>query len=290
MDSFDFIKVKQSAWARRKGYKPVARAIPDSGEKNFLPDLTDNLYKPSGKAISYNQLKYGNYRNDTEVRLADLKCLHSSAALAFNLFQYWLGKDIRQLLIALRQIRKDNKAYHDIETIEYEKRFEISDDKTKFRVAQNIDVFISISSIGLLAVESRLAEPYYSGTPEGLSQDYVNEASFWKNLPHLRELTKQISPKNRIFQHFNAAQTIKHILGLQKACRKRPFCLLYLWYEVPGESGINHRKEIEKFAKIAKKDKVKFRHATYQEIIMKLMKECYEENKDYLDYLTDRYL
>ena len=51
-----------------------------------------------------------------------------------------------------------------------------------------------------------------------------------------------------------------------------------------------HRKEIEQFAEIAQRDNIKFSHITYQEVIMKLSKEFYEGNEDYLNYITDRYL
>lgn len=57
-----------------------------------------------------------------------------------------------------------------------------------------------------------------------------------------------------------------------------------------GEDGVEHRKEIEQFAEIARRDNVRFNHVTYQEVIMKLSKDCYEGNENYLDYLTDRYL
>ena len=57
-----------------------------------------------------------------------------------------------------------------------------------------------------------------------------------------------------------------------------------------GKDGFAHRREIEQFAEIARKDNVKFSHVTYQEVIMKLSKEFYEGNESYIDYLTDRYL
>ena len=57
-----------------------------------------------------------------------------------------------------------------------------------------------------------------------------------------------------------------------------------------GKEGVEHRKEIEQFAEIARKDHVKFSNVTYQEVIMKLLKEFYEGNENYLNYITDRYL
>lgn len=71
---------------------------------------------------------------------------------------------------------------------------------------------------------------------------------------------------------------------------KRNFHLLYLWYDVIGKEGVEHRKEIEQFAEIAKRDNVKFSHITYQEVIIKLFEEFYKGNESYCDYLTERYL
>jgi hypothetical protein len=104
------------------------------------------------------------------------------------------------------------------------------------------------------------------------------------------ELAKEISPDNNKFHYLDAAQLIKHILGLKKNLNKSDFRLLYLWYDVIGQDGAEHRKEIEQFAEIAKKDNIKFSHITYQEVIMKLSKEFYVGNEKYCDYLTDRYL
>lgn len=71
---------------------------------------------------------------------------------------------------------------------------------------------------------------------------------------------------------------------------KSGFRLLYLWYDVIGQDGAEHRKEIEQFVEIAKRDNVKFSHITYQEAIMKLTQEFYVGNEKYCYYLTDRYL
>ena len=39
---------------------------------------------------------------------------------------------------------------------------------------------------------------------------------------------------------------------------------------MPGQDGCGHRAEIEEFAKIAKKDNIKFHSVNYQELIVKL--------------------
>ena len=180
--------------------------------------------------------------------------------------------------------------------IKFEERFEISEDKSLFPHSPNIDIVIE-TGLSDIAIESKFTEPYGGRKHEGLKQKYMEDVSFWDGLPNLYELAKEISPDNNKFQYLDVAQLIKHILGLKKRCEKqnlkrkiRGFRLLYLWYDVIGEDGVKHRKEIEQFAKIVKKDNIKFSHVTYQEVITKLADKFYEGNECYCDYLTNRYL
>jgi uncharacterized tellurite resistance protein B-like protein len=79
-------------------------------------------------------------------------------------------------------------------------------------------------------------------------------------------------------------------LGLKNRYEKKSFRLLYLWYDVLGEDGYIHRKEIEKFTEFAKTDNVKFSSISYQELITFMADNYYETNEKYIDYITDRYL
>lgn len=51
---------------------------------------------------------------------------------------------------------------------------------------------------------------------EDSNKKYVENLSFWNGLPNLYELAKEISPDDTKFQYLDAAQLIKHILGLKK--------------------------------------------------------------------------
>ena len=46
MTGLELIKSKQQNWAKRQGFELVGGTIPDRGEKNYLYDLTDNLFEP----------------------------------------------------------------------------------------------------------------------------------------------------------------------------------------------------------------------------------------------------
>ena len=220
-----------------------------------------------------------------------MKALHSSSALPVNVFQYWQNKDIYPIAYACKLCARREVAENisEINGILFEQKFEISQDKNLFPRSPNLDIIIENSKKGIYAIESKFTEPYKK-KQKGLSDRYTSDESFWKDITHLQDLAKEISPDKNDFVHLDAAQLIKHILGLKKQLGRSGFTLLYLWYDVIGNDGLEHRKEIEKFAEIAKKDNIKFRHITYQEVIINLSKEFYVGNEDYINYLIDRYL
>jgi len=289
MDGLEFIKFKQQNWASRKGFKLVGGTIPNRGEKNYLPDLTDNLFEQLSKeSLDCFNSGNGNETKDSKTQLAKMKALHSSSAIVVNLFQYWQKKDVYPIVYACRLCSKSRSNF--THKIKFEEKFEISNDKSIFPYSPNIDVVIDGLHPLVYAIESKFTEPYNSRKHEGISQKYIDNASFWNGLSNLYELAKEICPDNNKFHYLDAAQLIKHILGLKKKHNKNGFRLLYLWYDVIGEEGVEHRKEIEQFAEIVKKDNIKFSHITYQEVIMKLSKEFYSGNENYCDYLIERYL
>lgn len=251
MNGLDFIKSKQQSWAKRKNFNLPGSTIPNKGEKNYLYSLADNLFEPLSKEnLDSYNSDDGNETKDSKTRLAKMKVLHSFSAIVVNLFQYWQGKDVCPILNACKLTSRTTK------------------------------VGYLIKNIGSVS-------------------------------PEKYELAKEISPNDTKFQYLDAAQLIKHILGLKKNSDeynsnivqkhhieegkrnlvfKRNFHLLYLWYDVIGKGGSEHRKEIEQFAEIVQKDNIKFSHITYQEVVARLSKEFYDGNEAYCDYLTDRYL
>jgi len=83
---------------------------------------------------------------------------------------------------------------------------------------------------------------------------------------------------------------VKHILGLKEKYGKNRFRLLYLWYDCMGNESAKHREEVEEFARIAKADSIRFHSLSYQELIFKLSKEHRDSHRDYIQYISSRYL
>lgn len=310
MNGLEYIKSKQHSWANRKKIELLGATIPNKGEKNYLEKLADNLFQPlTRETLSQFNNGDGNEIADSKSRLAKMKALHSSSAIVVNLFQYWNDKDVYPIIFACKLCSKqpsgvdvmyENTGSNNpkifsasrnplANKIKFEGKFKISSDTKTFPFPPNIDIVIGSFQPIIYAIESKFSEPY-SGKPKGISQKYLDNTLFWNGLPELYNLAKEISPDNNKFKYLDAAQLLKHILGLKTNHSKSGFRLLYLWYDVLGQDGVEHRNEIEQFAKVAKKDNIKFSHITYQEVIIKLSNNFYSENKNYCDYLTDRYL
>jgi hypothetical protein len=86
------------------------------------------------------------------------------------------------------------------------------------------------------------------------------------------------------------AQLVKHLLGLKEKFDKNKFRLLYLWYDTIGLESAKRHKEIEEVTKITKADGVYFHDMSYQDLIIKLSEEYRGTHKDYIDYISERYL
>ncbi|WP_417873604.1 PGN_0703 family putative restriction endonuclease [Xanthomarina gelatinilytica] len=291
MNGKKYIQLKQQNWAKRNGLELVGGTKPNRGEKNYVANLTSNIYNQHLSLETQQNFKEGdgNETKDNKSNLSKMKALHSSSALPVNVFQYWQEKDVSPILSACRLI---NRRPFNSDTlpnaVRFEQKFEIDEDKKLYPMKPNLDVVIKNNN-KVYAIESKFTEPYKK-KQKGLRKVYTLKKSLWKGITHLQELANKISPDNNEFKYLDAAQLIKHTLGLKKAYNESGFTLLYLWYDVIGKDGAAHREEIEQFAATAKKDKVEFRQITYQEVIINLSKEFYDGNEDYVNYLTNRYL
>ena len=77
---------------------------------------------------------------------------------------------------------------------------------------------------------------------------------------------------------------------MKEAFGKNKFRLLYLWYDTIGSESAKHHKEIEEFIKTTKDDSIHFHTMSYQDLIIKLAKKYRDTHKNYIDYISGRYL
>lgn len=218
-----------------------------------------------------------------------MQAVHSSSAIGVNIFQYWqkIGR-LPEIAAACGFCRKGNKIS---QKIVFEDKYPI--DGKRFRFAPNIDVLIHNSDsvkVKRFAVECKFSEAYSSHGHSGLKEEYLKLNSIWNDIPSLHGLAKLICPDDKKFFHLHPAQLIKHILGLKAHFGKEGFRLLYFWYDVLGEEGATHKKEISTFIERTLADGIKFHALSVQKLIVALSNEYRSDHPEYIQYISERYL
>ena len=292
----DYIKLRQRLWGQRRGL-PLIHRRSAKGQPGYTQSVDENLFQRLSDRAR-RQFEDGDGRElGTKGRPGNMQALHSSSAIACNVFHYWqrladLG-DVAGIepIAAACGLPKPKQA----KSISFEAKRRVLDepDRKKFPKDPNLDVVVEYRSGTEVGIECKFTEAYPRGRRPDLKAAYLQHKELWEGLPETRKLAKNISSDDERddapFHYLGAAQLIKHILGLKRRSgRKRP-CLLYLWYDVPGEEGVDHQNEIEEFKKVVVADGVWFRAMTYQKLIQSLA-EHRGRHPAYVDYLAERYL
>jgi hypothetical protein len=287
----EYVIEKQVLWARRRGIglggpfryavSPIER---ERGRKVWVHALEDNLFEPlTTEARKAFESADGGELYADEPGRGNMYALHSSSAVACNLFHYWhrLG-EIGPIL------RACGLPSTGASSLDFEAKLPIAEHFTR---PPNVDSAVTYRAgrLKVAAIECKFCEPY--GRPHaGLDPAYLELEDHWTQLPHTRRLAATISPDDQRFERFHAAQVVKHILGLMRAHGTDGFRLLYLWYDAFGTEAVGHRQEVEEFAATAREDGVAFQATTYQDVIVRLARGERANHQSYIDYMVERYL
>jgi hypothetical protein len=273
--------VLQSLIGRQKEWS--ASASVDMERPEYTATLAGNLFRPlSSNSLSALGRGQGGElgRRNAGATPPKFHALHSSSALAANVFDYWQGKNLSVLTTALLSPNQ-------LESIEVEVPF-----ATGYGFPCNLDVVLEASSNDwVLAIESKFTEPYRGSKPE-LKLGYVpiGSDSAWKKLglDNCDRIARDLQVNPKRFQFLDAPQLLKHILGLHRKTLGS-FRLLYLYYGVNGEAGNTHSAEVDEF-KGSVGNEIDFDSITYQDLV-RLIRESLDNasHRDYLDYLKHRY-
>lgn len=286
----DYIISKQIEWAKNRGI-PLTGKKGARGRQAYTLTLAQNLFEPLAPE-NRAQIGAGNGQElvGAPGSPAKMQALHSSSALGVNIFQYWQQRGLLdEAAAACGFCRKGSQV---TESLVFEDKVPI---RSYFSAPPNIDVVFhnnASSPYQLFAVECKFSESYGSRHHDGMGSVYLREKALWEGLPALAALAREISPEDSRYAYLHAAQLIKHILGLREAVKgtRKKFRLLYLWYDVLGKEGGDHRAEVADFTEVARADGIPFHAMTYQELIIKLAKGHRSEHPAFIAYLTDRYL
>ena len=286
MNAFDYILSKQIQWVHRNNITLTGSKGDGCGRQAYTKNFNDNLFEPLILEVKsdFEEADGGELTGNP----CKMQAVHSSSALGMNIFQYW--KRINQvpaIATACRLCYRNNNTSQDIN---FEVKYPISG---KFPRSPNIDVVINNSSesrFKVFAIECKFTEAYSLRNHSGINPKYIELDKIWDDIPNFLEFAKTISPDDNRFTHLHPAQLVKHILGLKEKFGKKKFRLLYLWYDTIGPESAKHHKEIEEFIKITKTDGLYFHAMSYQDLIIKLTKNYRDLHRDYIDYITGRYL
>jgi hypothetical protein len=273
MSSKTELLLQQRKWAESRGLKPDTRG--------YLPDVASNLLRPINlKTKSAFENGSGSELQDTPTRQAKMKALHSSSALAVNVFDSWVSRDKSALQAAL-QIDTA------ISTIAFEAQFPTG----LMGNPPNLDVALELSDGFVIGIESKFSEWL---SPKSVSKDpfkskyFPEGAGLWeqKGLPGSQELAGQMNSGATRFRYLDAAQLLKHALGMATQLGDR-FSLYYMYLELPGKESSIHVEEVRQFASFVGAE-LGFKAITYQQLLSSLQHEQGADS-EYLDYLRKRY-
>ena len=265
---------KQRNWALQVGAMPDARG--------YLSTVEENLFRPmSRRTHDAFRNGSGSELSDSARRSAKMKALHSSAVLVVNVFDYWIDQDLDHLVASL-----DLKAA--AHSIEFEAQFPTGLTGNP----PNLDIALRHESGLVVGVESKFTEWLTPKSPrkEHFKAKYFSHGTeLWTSvgLPRAQALASALRNGEASFRYLDAAQLLKHALGLATGHRGL-FSLYYLFYDVAGHESSIHQQEVERLEHEIGQD-VAFHWCTYQEVFRRLAQAVEPKHGAYVGYLRQRY-
>jgi len=261
---------RQKHWAAERSIKTDAQG--------YTLTLAGNLFQPLSEGARASFLKGSGDELGTEGKRGKMQALHSSSALAVNVFDYWREHSRDPLQTALDL----NQAIH---TIDFERTF-----PTGLRgVPPHLDVTLTLEDGSIIAIESKFLEAYpaRNGGRSWRNAYFPDQEGLWETaeLPGCQMTAEALRAGELQYRHLDAPQLLKHALGLAHTVR-RDFSLWYLWYDVGGEEGATHGAEIDDLAQRADAT-LGFRAMTYRELFDRLAAAGADDG--YLQYMVERY-
>jgi hypothetical protein len=278
----------QRRWATAHGLYPDARG--------YLDKVDDNLRQAlSARALAAFEAGGGAELNDRPGLPAKMKALHSSAALVVNVFDYWSECDrdgdgngefaARPLCEALTQAL-------DLDAeLRLPLRFEAQLPTGLPGNPPNLDVLLELTNGVSVGIESKFTEwltAKRTNRPPFRPKYFEQGAKPWtrSGMPHCQALVRDMLSGSERFRTLDAAQLLKHALGLA-AHNPGRFSLIYLYFDWPCPAAEAHRYELARFGERIGAE-IGFRALTYQDFFGRLARSC-AVDAGYLEYLEARY-
>jgi hypothetical protein len=285
MTSGQFIQRKLQAWAARNGI-PLQGSAGERGEPNYTHSVEENLFGgellPMVRA-SFERGAGGELRGASPT----MSALHSSAAMAVNLFQYWVQNGDLAALAGILDVPAG-----DISDAVFEDCFPVCDDwKTRgFKEPPHLDFALRYRDGGRVGIECKLFEPYGRLGHQPLRPAYLGLADSWRDIPACQALAEELSRGPAGFHRLGVSQLLKHFLGLKFGVPTGKARLIYLYCDAIGHEANEHRRELEQFQELVQADSFLFTPLSVQEFILRAVRRARTRHAEYVDYIAERYL
>ncbi len=249
--------------------------------RGYLSSYQLNLFRPlNQKSLEAFNRGSGSELKDTPRKPAKMRALHSSSALAVNVFDTWMDRNASPLLSVLN-----------LEPGEVDVHFEEQYPTGLPGNPPNLDVVLRRSGGHVIAIESKFTEwltPKAKKAPPLKDKYFPKGAGVWEQvgLPRKQQFAAALHAGEVVFRHLDAPQLIKHSLGLATHLG-RDFSLLYVFYDADGVEGEVHRSEISIFAAQVGSE-FGFQAISYQQVFPELAAR-HDAPEEYLSYLKARY-
>jgi hypothetical protein len=204
MSSRTNIQAKQKAWAQARGLL--------ADERGYLPTYTENLFEPlSREGTTCFSNGSGNELLARDGTPAKMCALHSSSALAINVFHHW-SQSPDSVLNAL-----------DLRTGGREVKFEAQFPTGLPGNPPNLDLCVWRTDASLVGIESKFTEwlTAKAASKELFKPKYFPpDRALWTSydLPACQRVAQALVRQELAFRYLDAPQLLKHALGL--ACSK----------------------------------------------------------------------
>lgn len=264
------IKASQRSWAAR-------RSITVDGD-GYVLALNDNLFQPLSTCARREFEQGDGAELGDRNRRGKMQALHSSSALASNVFDYWRGRDTEPLATALG-IRPH------VCRIAFEEKLPTGVGPR----SPNLDVVLDSADATLVGVESKFAEVYGNRKARGISEKYFAQgADRWSacGLRACQRLAESVRRGEATFTHTDVPQLLKHMLGLAKT--RTRWSLVYLWYSTGSDYAQRHAVELQELQALVNEDGDRLSTMTYQDLFERLARSTVGHD-EYLAYLRERY-
>jgi hypothetical protein len=266
------IKDQQVRWARRSGI-----AL-DSNDYCLNPD--DNLFEPLCPCTIREIVAGDGFELGKGGKRGKMQAVYSSSALLCNVFDYWRGRDLSLFAQALGVS----------ETccgLAFEQKFRTG----LGRIPPNIDIVLYTRDGAVFAIEGKFMEPYRRSKAKNYLKPkyFADNERFWekRRLSGCQKIAEDLRDGRLLFQFLDAAQLLKHMLGLATNCQTWRLC--YLWFKLNSSEAQTHEEEIMRFSQLLGTDAAHFFSCTYQQFFVTLVQRLGEEHGGYVQYLAGRY-